>query len=70
MLKGIELTSQTWRALEQHAKQQIATLREKNDGQSLDALRTAEIRGRIAAWKDVLALGTPAPEKTADAGGY
>lgn len=70
MKDGLDFTSPTWRALEQHAQQQIATLREKNDSPSMDAMRTAETRGRIAAWKELLALANPAPAQTADAGGY
>ncbi|WP_429951394.1 hypothetical protein ACQYWY_06865 [Comamonas sediminis] len=70
MTTAIDPHSQTWRAIEQHARTQIATLREKNDSQSLDALRTADLRGRIASWKDLLALGNPAPAEPADDGSY
>lgn len=70
MKDGIDFTSPTWRALQRNAQQQIATLREKNDSPSMDAIRTAEVRGRIAAWKELLALATPAPAMDADAGGY
>ena len=69
-MKGADFTSPTWRAIEQVAQSRIALLREKNDSPSMDALRTAETRGRIAAWKELLALANPAPAPTADAGGY
>ena len=69
-MKGLDFTSSTWRTLEQLARDRLETLREKNDSPSMDALRTAEIRGRIAAWKDLLALANPAPAPIADAGGY
>lgn len=69
-MKSLDFTSPTWRALEQHALARIATLREKNDSPSMDAMRTAETRGRIAAWKELLALANPAPAHTADTGGY
>lgn len=69
-MKGLDLTSPTWRVIEHMAQERIATLREKNDSPSMDALRTAELRGRIAAWKDLLALANPAPAPTVDAGGY
>lgn len=69
-MKGLDLTSPTWRAIEQHAQERVATLREKNDSPSMDAIRTAELRGRIAAWKELLALASPAPAPTVDAGGY
>lgn len=70
MKKDLDFTSSTWRALVQHARQQIDTLREKNDSPSMDAIRTAELRGRIAAWKELLALDTPAPAQLADVDGY
>ena len=69
-MKGIDFTSPTWRAVEQFAQHRLDTLREKNDSPSMDAIRTAELRGRIAAWKDLLALANPAPAPIADAGGY
>lgn len=69
-MKGLDLTSPTWRAIEQLAQDRITTLREKNDSPSMDALRTAELRGRIAAWKELLALANPAPAPVVDAGGY
>ena len=69
-MKGMDFTSPTWRTLEQLARDRLDTLREKNDSPSMDALRTADIRGRIAAWKDLLALANPAPAPIADAGGY
>ena len=69
-MKGLDLSSTTWRVIEQMAQERIATLREKNDSPSMDALRTAELRGCIVAWKDLLALAKPAPAQTVDAGGY
>jgi hypothetical protein len=69
-MKGIDFTSPTWRAIEHTAQERIATLREKNDSPTMDATRTAETRGRIAAWKELLALAKPAPAPTVDAGGY
>ena len=65
----MDFNSPTWRAIEKLAGQQLTTLREKNDSLSLDAIRTAELRGRIAALKDLLALGNPAPAQPADDGG-
>ena len=70
MTKGLDFNSPTWRALEQIATEQLATLREKNDSPTMDAIRTAELRGRIAAWKELLALAQPAPAQPADAGGH
>ena len=69
-MNGIDFTSPTWRTLARHADQKISELREKNDSQTLDALRTADIRGRIAAWKELLALANPAPVPPADVNAY
>lgn len=68
-IKGLDFISPTWHAIEQLAQAQLATLREKNDSPTLDATRTAEVRGRIAAWKELLALAEqPAPVQPADVG--
>lgn len=67
--QGLDFTSPTWRAIERHADAQLDTLRKKNDSPTMDALRTAELRGRIAAWKELLALARPAQAQTADIGG-
>lgn len=69
MTQGIDFTSPTWHAIERHANAQIDTLRKKNDSPTMDALRTAELRGRIAAWKELLALDPSAQAQPADAGG-
>ena len=68
-IKGLDFISPTWHAIEHFAQAQLATLREKNDSPTLDATRTAEVRGRIAAWKELLALAEqPAPVQPADVG--
>lgn len=69
MKQGIDFNSPTWRAIEKLASQQLGVLREKNDSPTLDAIRTAELRGRIASLKDLLALAEPAPAQPADDGG-
>ena len=67
--QSIDLSSPTWRAVEHFANDQVATLRQKNDAPALDAIATAELRGRIAAFKSLLALvATPDPELNADVG--
>ena len=69
MTHGLDTQSPTWRAIEQYAQRQVAGLREKNDGFSQDAIATAALRGRIAVWKEVLALGhAPNPAIPADDG--
>lgn len=70
-MKELDVQSPTWRCIERTALGRIDTLRQKNDLPSLDAIRTAELRGRIAAWKELLALAQePTPETLADAGAY
>lgn len=61
----IEPRSLTWRFIEQHAGLRLAALRLANDRKSLDATDTAHTRGQIAAWKELLALATPAPAQPA-----
>ena len=69
--QAIDFTSQTWRSVRQFAEQNIADLREQNDSPALDATATAELRGRIAALKSLLALAQkPDPEWSTDVGGY
>lgn len=68
MTQGLDFTSPTWRAIERYVNAQLDMLRTKNDSPTLDALRTAELRGRIAAWKELLALAQPTQAQPADAG--
>ena len=68
MTHGLDPQSPTWHAIEQHAQRQVAGLREKNDGFSQDAIATATLRGRIAVWKEGLAVGQPNPAMPADDG--
>jgi hypothetical protein len=73
MTQLLDFTSPTWRALAEQAEAALKTLREKNDSASLDAIRTAELRGRIAVWKDLLALpekSNPANSVTVEPPGY
>lgn len=73
MTQQLDFTSPTWRALAANAEKQLATLREKNDSTSMDATRTAELRGRIAVWKELLALpnkANPAQSATVESPGY
>ena len=47
---AIDFTSPTWNAIQTLATQTVAQLREQNDSPTLDAVATANKRGRIAAW--------------------
>jgi hypothetical protein len=64
----IDAGSETWQAVEAYANEQIQILRLRNDSPALDKVSTAVTRGRIAAMKDLLALGK-APAQPVDEGG-
>jgi len=65
----IDITSPTWRSVQQFAEEKIATLRSQNDSFALDATATAVTRGQIAAFKSLLALAEkPDPELIANVG--
>ena len=73
MTQPLDFASPTWKALAAQAEQELTVLREKNDSASLDAIRTAELRGRIAVWKELLALpekSNPANSVTVEPRGY
>lgn len=53
--------SVTWARVKEFAEARITSLRAKNDGM-LDELTTANVRGRIAALKELVALETDLPE--------
>lgn len=67
----IDFGSPTWKAIHAYAQAELDRLRLENDRASLDATQTAALRGRIAAFKDLLALAAkPAPEESVDVGGH
>lgn len=53
--------SQAWRKLEEHLKQKLQNLRGQNDGEELDPIKTAFLRGQIKFTKGLLALGNEEP---------
>ena len=55
--------SVTWKKVVEFAEERISQLRAKNDGM-LDELTTANIRGRIAAYKELVALEEAPPQLT------
>ena len=55
-----DLQSAVWLKLEAYLNERLAALRAQNDGE-LDEVATARLRGRIAATKELLALGKPGP---------
>ena len=67
---AIDFTSPTWHAIQALAAQKVAQLREQNDSPTLDAVATANKRGRIAAWKELLALAEPKPAPEQEPAAY
>lgn len=54
-LNEIEAKSAVWQKISRYAKGRIDTLRKRNDG-DLGELETAKLRGKIAAFKEMLDL--------------
>lgn len=54
--------SDTWQKLVKYLEGELQTLRSKNDSQRLNDIATAALRGRIAAVKDLISLGTDTPK--------
>lgn len=65
MKPEIEPKSPTWLAVEELALSKLERLRLTNDGTGNTEVETAVIRGRIAVWKELLAL-VKAPAMDAD----
>lgn len=59
-LTNHERASAVWMKLEAHLAERIAACRSRNDG-DLSEMDTAKLRGRIAALKEILALGADVP---------
>ena len=57
-LAAHERTNPLWIRLEQHMRDQLADLRQMNDA-PMTPERTADLRGRIAQLKELLALADP-----------
>lgn len=56
MLTVSDFRTPTWQRLQQELSRQLEGLRKQNDGQHLDAIKTAAIRGQIAAVQRILSL--------------
>ena len=67
---AIDFASPTWHAIQTLAAQKVAHLREQNDSPALDVVATAQKRGRIAAWKELLALAEPKPAPEQEPAAY
>ena len=67
---AIDFASPTWHTIKTLAAQKVAQLREQNDSPALDAVATAQKRGRIAAWKELLALAEPKPAPEQEPAAY
>lgn len=68
--QAIDFTSPTWHALQAMAATKLQELREQNDSPTLDAVATANKRGRISVWKELLALAEPKPSPEQQPPGY
>lgn len=55
ILNDQEAMTPLWRRMREHMETRRQELREKNDSMDLDAIKTAELRGRIAMLKEILA---------------
>lgn len=62
VLNKLDRQSETWKKLAKYLEGELATLRAKNDAAGLNEVSTARLRGRIAAVKDLISLGTDAPK--------
>lgn len=60
-----DFQSATWQKIAALCEQRLDVLRKQNDG-PLDAIETANKRGRIAEVKRILAMANPSPTKPAD----
>lgn len=67
---AIDFTSPTWHVIQAMATKKLEVLREQNDSPELDATATASKRGRIAVWKELLALAEPKPSPEQQPPGY
>jgi hypothetical protein len=58
----IDPGSETWKAVSVWGEENLQTFREQNDNQSLSAIKTAVLRGKIEILKDLMDLPKPKPE--------
>lgn len=58
-LNKIETLTPLWAAMRQHYERRLQNLRSQNDSTTLDPIKTAELRGRIAEVKAILNLDQP-----------
>lgn len=56
---AIDTGSDVWRAITKFAGTEIDTARETLESSGLDAVTTENLRGRIKAMRDILALADP-----------
>lgn len=61
VLNQADRDSGLWQRLKKHLEHRRDVLRKKNDSPLLDERATAEVRGRLAQLKELLALDSPAP---------
>lgn len=58
-LNQIEASTPLWHAMRAHYERRLQSLRIKNDSMTLDPIKTAELRGRIAEVQALLTIDKP-----------
>lgn len=58
----VEPQSQTWRVIDKTVNEIIDDLQRNLEAQGLDAAKTENLRGRIAALRDILTLADVTPD--------
>lgn len=56
-LETIEIETPIWRKVERYVEERLSLARQEND-HMLSEQRTNQLRGKIAAYKEILNLGT------------
>jgi len=64
-LSDIERHSALWKKISEHLAAQMDIARKQNDGE-LNDTQTARLRGKIQAYKELIAVGNPIPISLAD----
>ena len=58
---SVQFNDSTWNYIAKWATEKLRVERDRNDDQKQDAVQTAFLRGRISAYKELLALPVTRP---------